>query len=646
MKRSLPRGILTPWLLTRNWSISAKLSVALLLSALIPMILIASVNLWQSLQSVEKTAERNLELFAVSIAQRLDQLMEDNRVAVKQIGGDSEVKGLLMSSPDQPDDLRSSVVETFVEILYSNPFYEYVYLMDRQGDTLVSRQLEGLPSIEGKNFQDRAYFREAMAGTPYIDVLVGRSSKRLGFYFSTPVQDTGGEIIGVAIIKLQGEAITEVINAFNRESETSFAFLVDQDGVIVSHPNESWVKRSLIPLTREAELRVGQRFVLDGCTDAENLDDCRVESLAIPELEGIIESAEPGHVSYVWPDDGGPDAGAGQIVGYAATENLGWVVGVNEASAEFKAPLTRLYRQSGITVLVVALIVILVALRLAWGIARPIGRLAQAAQDVEEGQPFEPEDIADVTALGDEVGHLARVFSDMVLALRARMAELHTVYEIGQDITATLEVEETLQAILDRVRDVVAYDAAEITLFDRQENALVVATWSGGETFRNTQGKRYKLGEGFTGHIGQARQSLLVPDIQAEMDRKAVAEQLADDVPVRSLLGVPLLIRDRLVGTLGLVDNRVGAFDEHDQRLLETIAPQAAIAIEKAQQVREREQRLKSQIEQLRIEIDEVKREREVAAIVSTDYFQSLRQKAHSLRSRAKGKRAEKTNDE
>jgi len=38
----------------------------------------------------------------------------------------------------------------------------------------------------------------------------------------------------------------------------------------------------------------------------------------------------------------------------------------------------------------------------------------------------------------------------MVLALRRRVDELRTVYEIGQDITATLEVDETLQAILDR----------------------------------------------------------------------------------------------------------------------------------------------------------------------------------------------------
>jgi hypothetical protein len=65
---------------------------------------------------------------------------------------------------------------------------------------------------------------------------------------------------------------------------------------------------------------------------------------------------------------------------------------------------------------------------------------------------------------------------------------------------------------------------------------------------------------------------------------------------------------------------------------LETIALQAAIAIETAQRVEERERRLKEQIAQLRIEIDEAKKARQVAEITETDYFRDLRAKARQLR--------------
>ena len=49
-----------------------------------------------------------------------------------------------------------------------------------------------------------------------------------------------------------------------------------------------------------------------------------------------------------------------------------------------------------------------------------------------------------------------------------------------------------------------------------------------------------------------------------------------------------------------------------------------------------REQRLKEQVRELRIEIDEVKRQKQVSEIVETDFFQDLKAKAHAMRSRSR----------
>lgn len=53
-----------------------------------------------------------------------------------------------------------------------------------------------------------------------------------------------------------------------------------------------------------------------------------------------------------------------------------------------------------------------------------------------------------------------------------------------------------------------------------------------------------------------------------------------------------------------------------------------------AREVRAREQRLKQEVRQLRIEIDETRTARQVAEITETDYFQDLQRKADQLRSR------------
>jgi nitrate/nitrite-specific signal transduction histidine kinase len=284
------------------------------------------------------------------------------------------------------------------------------------------------------------------------------------------------------------------------------------------------------------------------------------------------------------------------------------------------------------------IITLVIAILLARSITRPIRRLSDAAVAVRNGQPLEPSDIAEVTTRSDEIAHLGHTFSDMVATLHRRMTELEMAYEIGQDITASVEVDETLQAILDRVRDVIAYDAAEITLYDRRENALFVKAWRGKKGFVDTRGKSYRIGVGLTGQIAKDRKSLLIGDAHTDAGQAVPTGKtgiLTLSILVRSILGVPLIIRGRLVGTLELVSSRAGAFTEHDQRLLETIAPQAALAIEKAQQVREREQKLRDEIEQLRIEINQSKRQRQVSAITETQYFQQLAKKATELRKRA-----------
>jgi nitrate/nitrite-specific signal transduction histidine kinase len=57
-----------------------------------------------------------------------------------------------------------------------------------------------------------------------------------------------------------------------------------------------------------------------------------------------------------------------------------------------------------------------------------------------------------------------------------------------------------------------------------------------------------------------------------------------------------------------------------------------------AREVYAREQRLKQQVQQLRIEIDQVKKARQVAEITETEYFQHLREHAAEMRNRAKAK--------
>jgi GAF domain-containing protein len=76
-----------------------------------------------------------------------------------------------------------------------------------------------------------------------------------------------------------------------------------------------------------------------------------------------------------------------------------------------------------------------------------------------------------------------------------------------------------------------------------------------------------------------------------------------------------------------------------DLKLLNTLASQAGPAIQSAilyertlREAKEREERLQKQIEQLKIELDEAKMDKQVAEITESDYFQRLREQADGLR--------------
>jgi len=111
-----------------------------------------------------------------------------------------------------------------------------------------------------------------------------------------------------------------------------------------------------------------------------------------------------------------------------------------------------------------------------------------------------------------------------------------------------------------------------------------------------------------------------------------------------SLLTIPLKHGpDRVIGVIQLINAQDAGgttvpFDGALYPVVQALASLAAIALAAHQ----REQGLRQQIHELRVEIDEVRKARQVAEITETDYFKGLRNRAQSLRERAGGQQPTK----
>jgi len=127
--------------------------------------------------------------------------------------------------------------------------------------------------------------------------------------------------------------------------------------------------------------------------------------------------------------------------------------------------------------------------------------------------------------------------------------------------------------------------------------------------------------------VVQNRQPIIVNDVPTD-PRCGSA-----DMGAQSLLCVPLNIGDKPVGAFTLYDKVANEiFTASDQKLLTALASPAVIAIETARKVAARENRLKAEIRELRIEIDEIRKKSQVASITTTDYFARLQQSAQEMR--------------
>lgn len=246
------------------------------------------------------------------------------------------------------------------------------------------------------------------------------------------------------------------------------------------------------------------------------------------------------------------------------------------------------------------------------------------------------------TTQASEVTQMVTAFNAMAQVFQTRITEFNSIYAMGQAITAKIDFEQTVRAVLDAIKQVVEFDAAEVAVL--KGNKLVVEAWSGQQDFNNTTGREYQMGHGPTGTIATTKQSLLTSTVQANVDglyrtlgHEAVTGEFmmkTHKVVINSLLGIPLLIGDRLIGTLMLVHREPGRFTEREERQLNTLAAQASVAIDNAIQVRQREEALKAQIRELRVEIDESRLEEQVEEITSSDYFQNLQANAAKMRKR------------
>jgi len=182
-----------------------------------------------------------------------------------------------------------------------------------------------------------------------------------------------------------------------------------------------------------------------------------------------------------------------------------------------------------------------------------------------------------------------------------RAHQLATLNEITRQLTSTLEQEPLLHNILDNAVKILNCEAGTLFMMDDQTGDLIFRVTIG-PVAGNLLGQRLPAGTGIVGRAVQTRAPVIENDAVHSVVRSNVVTDKQTGYTSRSLLAVPMQIKDRVLGVIEVINRRDGLpFVMDDQNILTAFAGQAAVAVENARLLALTDQELAARVEELQV---------------------------------------------
>ncbi|MDD5286369.1 MAG: adenylate/guanylate cyclase domain-containing protein [Desulfuromonadaceae bacterium] len=383
-----------------SWPIAIKLAVVMLLFSILPMLATAQYGLGRAFDNIVDSEMENLQRFSAGLSERIELIITNTGYIASYLSWDREVAELLRK---RDEHTRSLVLDKMLRLQTANSAIELVMLLDTGGKVIAST----IPMPPEMDFGFRDYFKAALKGNEFVSsILVGSLTKKAGIFFSAPIYDSSGVVMGVTVLKLNASAITSLLGDMGKGGSKR-AFLIDADGIVVYHPDARLMYQSLAPLAPEVKEQIisEKRFMTD-----------RIGSLGLESLQQLIKKVgEQGNARYY-----STPARQNELVGFSPLKRMGWTVAVEMPESALSVPLDRIYLNFMAGVGVFGLFLALVSALFAGTFVKPLRVLMVAARAVERGDYKN----ARVTVKRlDEIGELSNIFNTMAEGVQARERE-------------------------------------------------------------------------------------------------------------------------------------------------------------------------------------------------------------------------------
>ncbi|HUS69267.1 MAG TPA: GAF domain-containing protein [Anaerolineae bacterium] len=546
-------------------------------------------RIWGSLfvitRSAREFSEQDVELLnhiADQVAVAIDnaRLFAAQQRRAEQFRVISEM-GRRITSVLTTDDLLREIVR-----LVKESFGYYVVGISLiEGEVLVERAGSG-PPFEDRDFQlpsmrvggQGITASVAATGEPLLVSDVSQDPR----YLSVPgMSETRSELC-VPLKTKEG-----VIGVLNVESDQLNAFDDSDLAVLQSVARQAAVAIENAQLYEDTKSRLAQVTALQETTGAvaSTLELDPLLNLIIEQATTLLQG-DAGIINVV--DWGSNEDQAVAVTGLPATalgdraplegSLSGWVAlhnqpvisnQVQQDSRADQRALSKLFREAGRRVRSVAIAPLTIK-----GLV--MGTLVVLDKQRGQGE-FDQTDLELLVAFASQAA-MAMENARLFHGEQRRAEQFRVISDVSRHMTSTLNVDDLLDEIVRSIKETMGYYLVGISLIEGQD--LVIKAGAG-PPFEDPafQPSRATVGgKGITGWVAGTGEPLLVRDVC--QDERYFP--LSPEAQTRSELCVPLKTKEAVIGVLNVESDELDAFDQNDLAILQSLANQAAIAIENA----------------------------------------------------------------
>lgn len=548
-------------------SLQALLLVSFVIIVTIPTIMTAVLSAIGAYTNNQTQTFSALEAITTLKVNQIENLVDDSQNDINRLLADKRFTTNMMGVLNA-EELNPILEENFKQVARTRAIevlggeeeaYDEMMVLDTEGNVVIST----IPEREGVNFKRQAFVEQGIMN-PYIGFAEEPSFGVDNLIVAAPLFDSTGQVItGVIVLRSNPTAIKGIVENTSGFTEAE-TYLVN-------------VHFSPVTRTRTPVKIIDSKAALEAIRKNVSGNQSIYTNYAGQEVLGYYQWFAPMQLAVI----------AEVPVSVVASNSLRSLAG------------------SAILALLVVAVAILAVVISARTISDPIKTLAQTTESLAAGELS----ARAVVDRRDEIGALAQAYNQMAMQLQEMIARLEqrvadrtkdlegqtlrlrVAAEIARDAASARSLPELLDQTAELICDRFDFYHAGIFLLDKdKEYAVLVSspTEAGKRMIDNNH--RLRVGElGIVGRVSATGE----PRVTLNTGADAVYFNNPYLPNTNSEMALPLKVQNNVIGVLDVQSDQPQAFNEDDVAIMQVLADQLAIAIERARLLQEVERNLK-----------------------------------------------------